>query len=225
MTTAVPEAAERHLALFTDLIAAYAVRRPIERIAVVGNAPLEPDPARADAVDAADLVIRVNSFVVDPAGGPRRTGRRADVAVMARATRPTADTFREYSRRLYLVVDAGNMNVPEPPRNYAFWPKDLGAVPIPNATIGHPLKVLLAPENDGARIVPTSGTLAAYLGWKLFPSAHLVLTGFSFIDDADQKRWKHQSGRTVPMHPAHSLEREQALMLAWLDSDRAELLR
>ncbi|MBA2440569.1 MAG: hypothetical protein H0V50_07850, partial [Thermoleophilaceae bacterium] len=40
---------------FAQLLTAYASTRPIRRIAVIGNAPLEPSRRRAAQIDGSDL--------------------------------------------------------------------------------------------------------------------------------------------------------------------------
>ena len=211
--------------LLTQFLETYARHRPVRRVAVVGNAPLEPDAARAEQIDSADLVIRCNSFVLDKPGGEPRLGRRVDVVVLARVTRPTVDVFDEYWRRAYLVVDAGNSRTARPPRHLPTWPADLGCIPIPNSTLGLPLKSLLAPERDGYGVVPTTGTIAAYLGHELFPDAALTLAGYSFVDQPQQEEWQHQYGTVVPVHSTHWLDRESALLQSWIDAGRAVLVR
>lgn len=211
--------------LVKQLLEAYARRRPVRRMAVVGNAPLPPDAARAEEIDSADLVIRCNSFVLDEPGGEPRLGRRVDAVVLARVTRPTVDVFREYSKRVYFVNDSGNSRTANPPRHLPCWPADLGCFPIPNSTLGLPLKQLLAPERNGYGVVPTTGTIAAYLAYELFPDAALTLAGFSFVDQPRQDTWQHQYGTVVPVHPAHWLDREAALLRSWIDAGRAVLAR
>ena len=39
--------------LLREYVEAYAVHRPVRSVAVVGNAPLAPDPERAAAIDSA----------------------------------------------------------------------------------------------------------------------------------------------------------------------------
>jgi len=207
-----------------DLMAAYARRRPVRTVAALGNAPLEPSDARADEIDAADLVIRVNSFVLDEPGEPRTQGARADVVVWNRITRPTRHTFDRYRDRLYLLA--------EPMRAHGFpemwpasWPEDLGFVPLPNrdvlARIGEELAVPWREE----RLAPTTGLTAAWLAVTLFPEAHVLLSGFSFVDNPNQTGWTYQGGGWSPVAREHRIEAEAALMRSWLAAGRAALLR
>ena len=65
------------LARLRDLAAAYVrvpAGAPVRRVAVVGNAPMEPSDQRARQINNSDLVMRVNSFVADTAGDRQRRG-------------------------------------------------------------------------------------------------------------------------------------------------------
>lgn len=70
------------LDVVAGLVDACAVRTPVRTVAVVGNAPVTPEPARSAAIDGAELVIRVDGFALDGPRGPpgsrdaRRRGRR-----------------------------------------------------------------------------------------------------------------------------------------------------
>ena len=87
VTAAAPvEPAAQDSAVLRDLMLAYARNRPVRKVAVVGNAPLPTEEARAEEIDTADLVIRVNSFVMDRPGEPRCQGGRVDVVVWNRIT-------------------------------------------------------------------------------------------------------------------------------------------
>jgi hypothetical protein len=121
-----------------DLLAAYADRSDPQSVAVVGNQPLPPDPARAKAVDDCDLVIRVNGFIVDEPDGPETTGRKVHVVVFNRALRATPHVFRDYRRRLYLLVEPGRLHW-EPEAVPGWWPADLGPVPVSNRDVVLPL--------------------------------------------------------------------------------------
>jgi hypothetical protein len=48
--------------LLREYITSYAERRPIRKVAVIGNAPLEPDLARVAEIDSSDLVIRITRW-------------------------------------------------------------------------------------------------------------------------------------------------------------------
>lgn len=211
------------LVYLRDLMAAYARRTPVRTIAALGNAPLEPSSERADAVDACDLVVRVNSFVVDEPEEPRAQGRRTDVVVWNRITRATRHTFDRYRERLYLLA--------EPMRAHgraemwpASWPADLGLVPLPNrevlGRIGEELGVPWREE----RLAPTTGLTAAWLAMTLFPEARVLLAGYSFLDDAEQTGWGYQGGGWSPVGREHRIDAEKALMQSWLASGRAERL-
>jgi hypothetical protein len=193
---------------------AYAVSTPVRRVAVVANAPLEPSEERAGLIDACDLVVRVNSFALDDPHGPRCVGRRTDVVVTARTTRPTPAFLTDYRDRAYFVTDVFHWTVAEVPGWPSNWPADLGAWPIPNRAIGIPLKYLLSPATGGRGVAPTTGTLAAYLMHRLFPDADIMLTGYSFLDDHAQQDWGyHYEGlRRSPVHRSHKLDREGAFL-------------
>ena len=219
-TVVVPEG----LAFLHDLMASYAKTTPVTSVAVLGNAPLEPSEERAQAVDDADLVVRVNSFILDVPGDPRAQGSRADVVIWNRITRPTPFTFDRYRERLFLLA--------EPMRFYGrpevwpmSWPADLGFVPLPNgevlAVIGDELGVPWRAE----QLAPTTGFTAAWLAVTLFPEADILLTGFSFIDDPGQTEWSYQVGGSSPVAPEHRIEAEACVMNGWLNEERVNLWR
>lgn len=207
----------------TEAMAAYARRQPPRRVAVLGNAPLEPSDDRADAIDAADVVIRVNSFVMDRRGEPRAQGRRVDIVVWNRITRATPFLFADYRQRLYLMMEPMRMHGrPEmwPPS----WPTDLGFVVVPNGVVGSMLGDMgLDPETEP--VAPTTGLAAAWLAVEAFPDAEILLSGYSFIDDPHQTHWRHQWGDDCPVGPEHRIVAEAAVMSGWLSEGRARLLR
>lgn len=215
---------EPALATLRELIGAYARRRPVRRVAVVGNAPMEPDEARADAIDAADLVLRVNSFVMDEPGGPRAQGGRVDVVVWNRITLATKFLFDRYPERLYLLAEPMRMHG-HPEMWPASWPSDLGLVPLPNREVAARLNELLGDDWRAQRLAPTTGLTAAYLAVTLFADAEIVLTGFSFLDDPDQTSWRHQWGDEAPVGREHRIDREAALMRSWVDDTTVTFLR
>lgn len=224
MTTAAPYRLHPDLVPLRGLVEAYAHRNPVRSLAVVGNAPLPESATRAAAVDACDVVIRVNSFVADRPGAGGCQGSRTDVVVWNRITRATPFLFENYPRRLYLLV--------EPMRMHGFeevwpvsWPEDLGFVAVPNRAIARPLNELLVAEWREERVAPTTGTTAAFLALNLFPEAELVLTGFSFLDDPHQTRWEHQWGDSCPVGREHRIDAEAALVQGWIDQGRARFLR
>ena len=151
---------------------------------MIGNAPLEPSEERRDLIDSADVVIRCNSLALDrparrPASArgppssspPGRRGRRrgsSPTTATVRTSWSTSSTSRSRSR----------------PGWPASWPADLGAWPLPNRALGLPLKYLLRPSDAGHGLAPTTGTQSAYLAYRLFPDADIVLTGYSFLDDS-----------------------------------------
>lgn len=204
-----------------EYVEAFAARLPVRRIAVVGNAPLEPSAERRSLIDSADLVVRCNSFVLDRPGEEPRLGTVTHVVVAARVTRITPWFFQDYLRRAYFVVDAGTALRKVPFPTPSWWPEDLAAWPIPNRLFGIPLRVRMRPETEGRGAVPTTGTMAAYLMRELFPEANLMLTGFSFLHDREQTEWSHQWGDTCIVHPAHKLDREGELLMSWVDDGLA----
>lgn len=193
-------------------------------VAVVGNAPLLPSDTRADAIDSAELVIRVNSFVLDSPGRPRCQGARADVVLFNRLLRATPWFFAGYRQRLYLLVEPMRMhgNRETWPTS---WPVDLGLVAVPNRDIAAPLSELLSVAWREQRLAPTTGTLACYLALTLFPEADVLLTGFSFLDDPGQTHWQHQWGDSCPVGREHRIGDEAALVRTWLATGRAHFLR
>jgi hypothetical protein len=211
-----------------SLAAAYAPGAPdassIRSVAVVGNAPLAQDPARAAAVDACDLVVRVNGFALDGPGRAPTCGKRADVVVLTRGVRATPWLFEDYSRRLYLLNEPGRLHW-EPEVLPGWWPADLGLVHVPNREVTLPLAQALAlPVTDEPRWA-TTGTTAAWLAACLFPSASLLLAGFSMIDAPQQTSWEHAVGEACAISQEHHLSAESALLSDWIARGRATLLR
>ncbi len=204
-------------------VESYAHRRPVEQVVVVGNAPLEPSVERRDLVEAADLVVRCNSFVLDEPDDPPCLGRRTDVVVFAPRARVTRWFLQNYSSRGYLMVNNTSRTKVLPDHPHSF-PDDLGCWPLPNRVVGIPLKRQLMPERQGRGAVPTTGTTAAYLVRTLFPEARLHLTGFSFLHEREQETWAHHWGTVVPVSPAHRLDREGALLQSWIDQRQAVLV-
>ena len=202
-----------------DHAMAYASSTPVRRVAVVANAPLAPNEERRDLIDSADLVIRCNSLALDRAGGPPCVGTRTNVVVTARTARPTPEFLADYRNRAYFVVDVFHLTVPVPPGWPTYWPEDLGAWPLPNRALGLPLKYLLRPTRAGLGLAPTTGTQAAYLAYRLFPEADIVLTGYSFLDDHEQRTWGYHRAdmQHSPVHSAHKLDREGAYLQGLVD--------
>jgi hypothetical protein len=205
------------------LVGSYAQRTPVRSVAVVGNAPMAPSRVRADAIDAADLVIRVNSFVLDTPGEPAVQGRRTDIVLFSRLVQATPFLFDRYRERLYVLL--------EPMRMFgrrevwpASWPADLGLVAARNDEVAVPLNDELGLPWRAERLAPTTGTTAAWLAVRLFPDAEVLLTGLSFVDDPDQVEWDHQWGDSVRVGPEHRIAAEAALLRRWRDEGRVRML-
>lgn len=211
-------------AAMREWLESYASHRPVRRVTVIGNAPLPPSRARRDLVEGSDLVVRCNSFVLDEPGDEPCLGTKTDVVVAAYVTRVTPWFFADYGSRAYLRIDVGNTRRDPLPPDPLTWPDDLGYWPIPNRVFGLPLKQALRPETGGVGAVPTTGTTAAYLFHELFADAELVLTGFSFLQDREQTSWRHHWGTENPVHKAHLLDREGALLQSWVDEGSATFL-
>ena len=198
----------------------YAAAAPVRSVAVVANAPLEASEDRRDLIDGSDLVVRCNSLALDRTAGQPCVGTRTNVVVAARVTRPSPGFLHDYRNRAYFVVEAGVTRKPKPPTRPPWWPSDLAAWPISNRVFGIPLRYSLRPALGGHGVVPTTGTYAAYLAYRLFPEADIVLTGYSFLHDREQTEWGDHwdSARRSPVHPAHKLDREGAFLQGLVDS-------
>jgi hypothetical protein len=207
------------VARMRDHVESYAASLPVRRVVVIGNAPLEPNEERRDLIDSSDVVIRCNSLALDRPDAPPSVGTRTTVVVAARTTRPTPGFLADYRNRAYFVVDVFHLTVPEPPGWPASWPSDLGAWPLPNRALGLPLKYLLRPADAGRGLAPTTGTQSAYLAYRLFPEADIVLVGYSFLDDPAQRSWsyQHTGTRPSPVHSTHKLDRESAYLQGLVD--------
>ena len=210
------------LAPLRDLVAAYG-RHPVRRVAVVGNAPMDPSRSRAEAIDTADVVIRVNSFVVDVPGSPPTQGSRTDVVLFSRLVPVTPSFFSDYSTRLYVLL--------EPMRMFgrkevwpASWPRDLGFAVARNDAVAVPLNEELGTPWRRERLAPTTGTTGVWLALRLFPEATVTAAGISFIDDAEQTEWRHQWGDSVGVGPEHRITAESRLMRQWLTAGRITVL-
>ncbi len=214
------------LAELRSLAAAYArvpVGSPVRTVAVVGNAPMAPSPERAAQIDACDLVVRVNSFVLDRPGEPPAQGRRADVVLWSRLVKATPFLFERYRERLFVLL--------EPMRMFgrrevwpASWPRDLGFVAARNDEVAVPLNEELGLPWRAEQLAPTTGTTAAWLAVRLFPDADVLLTGLSFVDAPDQVEWDHQWGDSVRVGPEHRIAAEAALLRRWRDEGRVRML-
>lgn len=199
-----------------DLFTAYAARRPVRTVAVVGNAPLRPDEERAAAIDASDLVFRMNSLMLDEPGAPPCLGTACHVVVLSRATNMTPWVFRDYRRRAYVILQAG-FTVFHTLRPIAkHWPADLGAIPVPNTVVTARLADLLDRDRERNALLPTSGTTALFLAHEMFPGTELVATGLSYLTNREQDEWRHHSGSSTLVNPQHRLDREGALLESWI---------
>lgn len=212
-----------------DLLSSYAQTTPVRRVAVVGNAPLEPDRGRAAAIDGADLVIRANSMMLDEPDGPPTFGRRCHVVILSRSTSLTPYALQNYRDRLYLIPQGGFvvyhadddkgllLDVP-------FWPRDIGALPLANAVVK--TRVVRAMTTDAAagEIIPTSGLMGLFLGHEMFPDAELLGTGFSILDNDDQEHWGHSYGGSTRLNRRHRLDLEAGLLRRWISDGSLRML-
>lgn len=213
-----------------DLLASYADAADIQSVAVIGNAPLTPDGARAEAIDACDLVIRVNSFVLDVPTTEPAQGKKVHAVVYSRGLLATPFCFDRYRERLYLVTEPSRIyyrrqlarHVKEWP---GWWPRDLGFVAVPNGPFAIPLLDELGVPWREQFVVPTTGTMAAFIARKCFPDARIVMAGFSMIDNPNQSKWQHQWGDWAPIGGAHLIVPEGRLLHRWIDEGKVQFLR
>jgi len=213
-----------------ELLAAYAVARPVRSIAVVGNAPLGPSRERAEAIDACDVVLRVNSFVLDTPGEPRCQGSRVTAVAFSRGTLATEFSYARYSEVAYLLTEPSRIYHDRPLARYVkewprWWPDDLGYLAVPNAPFTIPLLDALEEPWRAEVCVPTTGMMALWIARAAFPVARLLFTGFSMVDDPGQTTWRHQAGDVSPIGGAHHIGPEGALMRRWIDEGEARFLR
>lgn len=215
--------------LIRAYMASYAERQPLSSVAVVGNAPLEPDAARAEAIDKCDLVIRANAMMLDAAAGPRCVGTACHVVILSRSTAITPWVFQNYRRRAYLVPQAGFVQYHLENRvglllDAPFWPEDLGAMPLPNSVVKTRVARALDPLHRPGSLIPTTGMMAMFMAHEMFPDADLMVTGFSFLDDSEQTHWSHHSGGRTKVNWQHRLDLEAALLRSWIDDGSAHYL-
>ncbi len=215
--------------LIRDYMSAYAARRPVRSVAVIGNAPLLPDAARATAIDGADLVIRANAMVLDGPAAPPCVGTACHVVILSRSTQLTAWALKDYRTRAYLVPQAGFVQYPLEDRvmlllETPFWPEDLGAIPLPNGVVKARTARALDPTQRPGSLIPTTGLTAMFMAHEMFPDADLVVTGFSFLDDTGQTHWSHHSGGHTKVNWQHRLDLEAALLRSWIDDGSARHL-
>lgn len=210
-------------------ITSYAARQPVQRVTVVGNAPLAPSAERAAAIDAADLVIRVNAFVLDRPGEQPASGTACHAVLLSRAAVLTPWTLQNHQGRAYLVPQAGWVqwqpgdDVGLHPRA-GFWPADLGAMPLPNAVVKARLVRALDLTARPGSVIPTTGTTAVFLAHEMFPDADLVATGFSLLDDQTQKTFAHHDGTVTKVNWQHRLDLEAALLQSWIADGSLRML-
>jgi len=207
-----------------SLVDVYAEHPQPRTVAVVGNQPLEPDTERAKAIDSADLVFRVNGFMVDDPGAPPTVGSRTHVVVFNRALRATKWVFENYRSRLYLMVEPGRLHW-EPDVIPGWWPEDLGFVPVSNREVTLPLSDALGLPTRQESTWSTTGTMAAWIARTNYPDAELILTGFSFIDNPNQTSWMHAAGDSCIVGPEHQIAAEGRLLDSWTQTSRTTLLR
>jgi hypothetical protein len=209
-----------------SFLTAYATSSPPRTIAVVGNAPLPPNPKRACRIDSADLVFRLNSFALDEPGEVPSHGTKVDVVVFSRDVRIVPHFFDRYRTRGFLMtaVAQTGWKIPHPAQEN--FPEDLGYWCLPNRAILQELRFLIWPDAGTRRVDPTTGTVAAWLGYSLFPEAELLLTGFSFLDKKEQISWEDHyfPGRVDRIPKSHRVSLEGALLTSWIDAGRATQL-
>ena len=207
---------QRQWDLLRDLFVAYAARRPVRKVAVVANKPIEPDVVRAAEIDSSDLVFRMNSLQLDEPGQPPCLGSACHVVFVSRATRITPWVFRDYRDRAYIVMQAG-FTVFRTLRDLpAHWPPDLGAMPLPNGAVTARVADRLDPYREPKTVLPTTGTVALFLAHEMFAEAELVATGFSFLADRPQDEWAHHSGGSTRINLKHKLDLEGTLLESWI---------
>ena len=211
-------------AALRELVAAYARSSTVRTVTVVGNTPLEPSDLRARTIDGSDLVVRMNSFVLDVPGRPACQGSRTDVVVWNRITRASEFVFHDYRDRLYALVEPMRLHG-NPEMWPTSWPADLGLTSVSNRAFTRPLNDLLGTPWREERLAPTTGTLATYVLTRLFPDAEVRVTGLSFLDDPDQRSWQHQWGDWCPVGREHRIEQESRLLRSWVDTGRIRRLR
>ena len=203
-----------------DLFASYARSAgsagagAVRSVAVVGNAPMVPSRSRAAMIDGSDLVLRTNSFVLDPPGADPVAGRRTDVVLWGRMVRATSSSFADYRSRLYVLLEPMRM-FHRPEVWPGSWPEDLGLVVARNDAVAVPLLDELGVPWREEGIAPTTGTTAAWLARALFPDAQVNLAGLSYVADPSPERWDYQSGARGRIGPEHRVSAEGALLRRW----------
>ncbi|VXB12597.1 Contig_38, whole genome shotgun sequence [Microbacterium sp. 8M] len=198
------------------LVETYARDGRVQRVAVVGNQPLPPSAERAEVIDAADLVFRVNGFRTDVEGEPPSVGRRTDIVVFNRGVRPTPWFFQGYTERLYLMIEPGRL-LWENPKLPEFWPKDLGMITMPNREVILPLGEAMGADPRDSGQWATTGTVMLWMATRLFPEAAFDVAGLSFVHDATQTSWNHAYGDPSAVGAEHRISLESELVRRWID--------
>lgn len=201
--------------LLSALIRAQVGRAEIRSVAVVANAPLHPSRSRAAAIDYTDLVLRMTTFDTDR-DDDAAVGRRTDVVVIHRATHAGPGTFENHAERTYLVAEPGRSYMEREPLP-AWWPPDLGCVPLSNREFTKPLRKLLRIDNAGP-MWATTGTLSVYLMHRLFPEASVLLTGTTLLKRGRRgpNVFSHNWGEAVAITDEHRLLAEGRLLGTWV---------
>jgi hypothetical protein len=213
---------QEYFALLRPLVAAYSRSADVRRIAVVGNQPLEPSAERAETIDSADLVFRVNGFRCDE--GEPTVGRRTDIVVFNRGVRPSPWFFHDYRQRLYLMIEPGRLHG-ENPKIPAFWPEDLGGVTMSNRDVIIPLNDAIGLDTCIDGLWATTGTTMLWIAARLYPDATIDVTGLSFVDDPGQESWNHAFGDPSAVGPEHRISNEARLVRDWIARGRVRFHR
>jgi hypothetical protein len=204
-----PATAREQVDVIRDLVDAR-VGRPVHEIAVVGNAPVAVSRARADRIDAADVVVRMTTFAVDDL--EPRVGRRTDVVVLHRATSAGPDTWADHARRVYLVAEPGRRHY-EPQNPTPWWPAAAAPVPISNRDVVDDLNRELG-YRAGHAVWATTGLVALWTMHRVYPDARLLFAGTSLLDRGAgaRRRFAHAWGDPVPVTAEHRLASEAKVL-------------
>ncbi len=212
---------DERLRSLRDLVAAYATNGVVDSVAVVGNAPMVVSRERARRIDSADLVIRMNSFVTDD--DEPCQGGRTDVVLFSRLVPATPDFWRDYGRRLYVLLEPMRM-YGRPEMWPTSWPRDAGFVVARNDSVAIPLNEEIGLPWRQHPLAPTTGTTAVWLARQLFPGAHVCVAGISFVDQPEQTTWQHQWGDSVGVGPEHRITAEARLLARLQDEGSITML-
>ncbi len=134
--------------------------------------------------------------------------------------------FDNYRSRGFLMAEVAQVSWQTPRPAQEHFPEDLGYACIPNRAVVAPLRSLIWADAGTKRVDPTTGTLAAWLGYLLFPEAELLITGLSFLDQQERSSWEDHyfPGRVVPVPEAHRVSLEGGLLTSWIEAGRATVL-